>query len=294
MALGGDLRLNRLDLDPYLPSVRGRAAVRDLAKTPLTPVSHARELTVDGRLRVDSLHLRGVRAHHLETRLQVEKGHVRLHPLKAPLFQGAYRGDLRVDASGTVPRLTVDERARGLQVGPLQRDLLGEVMVTGTARMDLALRARGRTLGDVLRSLSGRGAYGLEEGEVMGMGLRQRVLEAVNPFGDGEEGGVRTWIHALHGSLEIREGRAYSNDLEALVDLVHVAGHGYVAPGERRRMDYRLDMALRGEAEGIPDLVDGLVVPVRFHGPLAQPEVELKVGEALKGELDPDLEDSGR
>ncbi|MFA9461623.1 AsmA family protein [Thiohalorhabdus methylotrophus] len=288
--IGFDFHVNGLDLDAYLPRLQSAAPwPAGVAAAILTevPVRTLRGLTLGGRLRVDGLRAGGVRMERLRASLHAARGRLRVESMHARLYRGRYRGRLQGDVTGRKPRLALQERISGVQVGPLQRDVAGKVLVDGVARLDLDLEARGRTPAEMVRTLEGTGGYLLREGNLVGLDLIERVRSYLSPLGGSGPagGGAGTRFRSLQGTLEVRDGRIHSRDLKAMAALFRADGSGYVDLPEGH-LDYALDLALRGKDEALPALLNGLVIPLRLHGPLADPRVDVQLGDMLGVGLD--------
>ncbi|HKJ87966.1 MAG TPA: AsmA-like C-terminal region-containing protein, partial [Gammaproteobacteria bacterium] len=270
------LHLNGIDMDRYLGrrgTVKPWPGAAVVAGLPRLPPRVLRNWGLQGRLRVDELRSGGMRLSRLQASLAGDRGHLRIHPLRARLYDGTYRGDLRLDASGKTPRFSAREAVRGLHLAPLARDLTGRVGLTGTARLDLTYRGAGHSPRGILASLEGSGRYRLRDGEILGWNPATWIPGV--PSTGGRKG--RTPLHSVRGSLKIHQGRARSDDLEARSDLFRAKGRGFVdLVGER--MDYRLRLALRKDAEGVPGFLKGVALPIRVHGPLDNPDVNIRLG----------------
>ena len=61
------------------------------------------------------------------------------------MYQGGYEGDIKLDVRGKQPKISMNEKLQGVQVGPLLKDLNGEDTLSGTANGDATLVTTGHT-----------------------------------------------------------------------------------------------------------------------------------------------------
>ncbi len=196
-----DLTVDRMDVDRYLPAAAPGAPPPAAAGA--LPVKTLRGLDIDGRLRAGALRYAGLDLAKVDVGVKAKDGLLRLDPLKADLFGGSYAGNIRVDARGETPVMTLDERvtqvdaaallaALGVSTAPL--DLSGgrsNLSVKGTVAtdpagrrvrasgLDVDARVGGRSFagGPVLVGLTGDIAVDLEKHQAALEGVRARVAE---------------------------------------------------------------------------------------------------------------------
>jgi AsmA protein len=162
-----DLKAGAVDADRYLPprSAKPEAATAGAAMA-LLPVDTLRALDLDGRLEVAQLKFSNLRLNNVTLVAKGKDGLVSLHPLSAKLYRGAYSGNINVDARGKQPRLSLDERLTGIQVGPLLKDLRGSAPVTGRADLSARLTASGADQKALQRSANGNARFAVVDGTV--------------------------------------------------------------------------------------------------------------------------------
>ncbi len=304
-SLAFDLHADRLDLDAYLPpQAEGGAgggspgAAAGAGATQL-PVEMLRGLDVDGRLRIDWLRAYQIRSEDVEVEISGKDGALRVHPARARLYEGRYQGDIRIDARGERPQVSMDERLTGVQVGGLVHDLTGQDRLSGTAQGRATLSASGRTVEALRRSLDGELAFELTDGAVKGINMAHLIraaqarLEGRAPPPAAAE---QTDFTELRASARVREGVVH-DALEGKSPLLRVDGEGRVDL-VRQRVDYRLKAVVVGTLEGqggraLAEL-KGVPIPVRVSGPFADPKIELDLAaaitEAQKQKLEKKLE----
>jgi AsmA protein len=284
-----DLAVNGMDVDRYLPPPAEDEGESAAAATPgeaagagaaQLPMDLLRALDIRGELDVGRLRVSGLRLSDIRMAVDGRDGRIRIHPLSARLYEGRYAGDVRLDASGEVPRIALDERLAGVALGPLLNDAVGKAHLTGTAdiQANLAFRAAAETRA-MLRSLNGQARFALRDGTVAGVDLGRALAAAHQAAGKGGDSGTR--FQELSGSADIDNGRLRSDDLRLQSDLATLAGKGHLDLAEAR-VDYRLTADIGPGAAGAIKELRGLQVPVRITGPAASPRVRVDLAEALK------------
>ncbi|MGB8692265.1 MAG: AsmA family protein, partial [Steroidobacteraceae bacterium] len=133
-ALSFDLKLDRLNADRYLPPAPAGAGAGGGGKSssgaaapsaPIAvPVELLRSLNAHGTLNVGAAVFAGVQYSNLRIGVNAAGGRLRVFPSEAQMYGGQYLGDISIDASGRIPRLSFDEHLTGIDFAPLLKDKL--------------------------------------------------------------------------------------------------------------------------------------------------------------------------
>ena len=132
-AIRYSLNIDAIDADRYLPRTSKKPVATPGAAAAAVPVETLRALNVEGELRIGKLKISNLRLSNVHLTTKAKDGVIALHPAGADLYQGVYAGNIRIDASGKQPKLSVNETLTGVQAGPLLKDLQGQAVVTGVA-----------------------------------------------------------------------------------------------------------------------------------------------------------------
>ena len=294
-ALRFDLALDTIDLDRYLPPETPAAedvevgALDDIA----VPAELVRGLDLEGKLAIGDLRVAGLESQEIRATVKAQGGLLRVNPASAKLYGGAYTGDVTLDARGDTPRMSMNERLRGVQAGPLFEDLFGNARITGVADLRAELTAAGATIGEMRPTLSGNVSFGFADGAVQGFDLWHLVRDAravlrreTRPVHKGEQ---ETEFGSLSGSGVVRNGVLQNDNLRAELPFMTVTGAGKVNVVDEA-IDYTLRVTLH-DRPGVDDPaalreLKGRAIPVRIEGPLDELSYRVDIAAALKEELE--------
>jgi AsmA protein len=252
------------------------------------PLELLRSLDIDGHLRIGRVKVMNLTTEAIDTTLKAEDGNFRLHPLSAKLYQGGYRGDLRLNVQGDTPKLAMNESLSGVQAGPLLKDFLGKDYVTGKANVAAKLTAEGIEPTAIRKSLNGSGNFSFVNGQIKGLNIGQRIREAYALYQrqpKPTEETKQTDFSRLSGSFTVTNGLVKTRDLSARSPLFQVEGKGS-ADLVRERLDMRLDTTVvsdirdaTGERSGE---LTGEVIPITIKGRFDDPAIGVDVASVLK------------
>ena len=304
------LALDALDLDRYLPAP-GEEAAPPAAEAPTAPGGTARggaspgaaaaagagqlpletlrALDLEGGIDIGRLQAMGLESRDIHLSARAEGGRVRLHPLRAALYEGRYAGDVRLDFTGATPGISMDESLSGVQIGPLLQDLQGKDLVRGTAELSAKLTAQGLEPDAVRKTLNGEAKFSVEDGALTGVNIAQLIREAYARYRGQpvpkEEGPRETDFTSLSGSASIVNGLVTNRDLAAASPLLRVDGRGEVNLVSER-IDYVADIVLVKSLEGQQgrelEALKGLLIPLQIKGTLSDPGFQLDVDRVLR------------
>src|SRR5690606_29938363 len=117
------LALDQIDADRYLPPAAEEQQQAPDAQTPLDQVEIPAELVrghdVVGSLTIGRLKAFDFNSSDVKLGVTAQNDKLRIHPAEAKFYGGGYRGDIRVDASGKVPALSVNEHVDRVDLAPL-------------------------------------------------------------------------------------------------------------------------------------------------------------------------------
>ena len=164
-----DLAGDSIDLTRYMAPAVEPGAEAGAETVPVEiPVDLIRSLNARGKLTMNEARLAAIRFGDIELGVVAKDARLRMQPIHASLFGGTYEGDVRIDASGATPVLSVNEAIRGVDVGELAKAMFGKDNVSGSIEGTFALTGKGADLDAVQRSLGGNVSFDLKDGAFEG------------------------------------------------------------------------------------------------------------------------------
>ena len=141
------LDIDKIDLDRYLaaPVQAGDTTTRAVDEFEI-PAQSLRDLNVNGTLKIGELTMSGIESNNVRVTLAANNGAVRVHPVSAKLYGGSYTGDIRIDASGEVPVMSLNEQFNNVDFGALSLALADSQQLTGRVTGSLVMTATGHNL----------------------------------------------------------------------------------------------------------------------------------------------------
>jgi AsmA protein len=294
-ALRFDLEIDRIDADRYLPPAAEAEKQKTTEKAPPTeiPVEALRKLNARGQLVIGEAIFAGMTFSKLRLGLNARDGRVRFNPAEASMYGGRYRGDIGVDATRDVARVSLDEHVSGVDFAPLFKDLFETDRVSGKGGANVKLTGAGRNTDELMRTLDGAVDFNVADGALEGADLwyeirRARAVLKQQPIPQ-REGPPRTTFSALTGTGVMKDGVLANKDLNIAMQYLRVTGQGAVdIPNDA--LDYVLvAKVLKIPREGadaaqMQDLVDA-EIPVKVTGSLTDPKVRPDIEGYLKGKV---------
>lgn len=297
-----DLAVDQINLDGYMaPPVdtvsRDTAPEDDFE----IPVDTIRTLNARGSFTIDRALLSGLEFTDLELGLNASGGKLRLNPLAAKLYDGTYSGDVRIDASGDVPSISVDEKLQGVNLNPLVRSMFEVDNVTGTINGSFALRGSGRNLAAIRQDLDGNMSIELKDGAWEGTDVwhQLRTARAMFRREPAPEPRVpaRTEFTSVSATGTVTDGIFENDDLMIQLPFLQLTGKGFIdLPAGH--VDYGVQARVLDKPELMPgvseeELADftATVVPVRISGPLASPNVRPDIEGVFRQQVEGAIEE---
>jgi AsmA protein len=261
-ALHGTLKIDRLDLNPYLATAHKRPGARHADHGwSLEPVnlSLLKEADAELTLSVGALRLRSLRLGQTTLNLSQEDGRVtaRLDPIS--LYGGAGHAVLTVDGNGAVPQFRNTLQFDRIAILPFLEDTLGVDHIQGTGALRLDVSAEGDNAFDVMHTLAGKGSIAVGRGRIRGADLGEVARTIATLLGERATGDIAgTDFDDLGGSFAIAHGVLATHDVHLTGTLLSMTGAGTVDIGGRA-LDLRLTpkASVRGVGIGIPFRVKG-------------------------------------
>jgi len=291
-----DLTIDALNADRYLAPNKMLPPTGDDGKQREAPteipVETLRALHLEGRTRFGRLTINKLQLADVDVTTSADAGRVRLEPLAATLYGGAFRGGLRIDATGPRTRVVLDQAFSRVNFGALLTDLAAVKNITGTMSLKLDGAAAGTTNDELLENLDGNLSFSLADGLYKGMDVWYEIRRAHallrRTAPPARSGPRETPIKLLDLVGKISNGELRTERFSAEIPFLRVSGAATVNL-PKSTLDSDLT-ALVFEKPVFPgdnslaDLVD-VRIPLTVSGPIANPKVRVDLSKMVKGAL---------
>lgn len=272
-AIGFDLALDTLALDRYLPPVNN-SKMQTLASpgaalaagAAALPVETLRKLNADGQVTLGKLTVRGVDLQGVKLKLTAKDGKVATQQSVNTFYQGAYSGNLNVDARNKKPVIALNEQLTKVQLEPWLKGLFKKP-ITGQLTASAQLQAQGSNADELKSTLSGHVDVSLKDAVIKGVNL-QKIIDNGKALikGTGLPTDIKddqTLFTQITGTAAINNGLVRNDDLVATAAKLHVDGKGS-ANIVNETLDYQVNARLPAQEAGqapSPPLVIAITGP---------------------------------
>ncbi|MEL7185738.1 MAG: AsmA-like C-terminal region-containing protein, partial [Pseudomonadota bacterium] len=265
------------------------------------PVDLIRTLKAAGTATLQRATLGAIVFEKIELGLNVDNNKLRLHPVSSDLFGGAYRGDVQIDASGSAPVLSVNERIENVNVGELAQAMFGVEKVTGTINGTFRLSGRGNNSLAIQESLAGEIGIDLADGAFHGTDVWYQLRRARSKLKNEPPPEPvlppKTDFSTASMSGTVTNGVVRNADLFAQLPYMQLTGTGDIDLVSAT-MDYVLQARILERPEFLGDVsqeeIDDFtsaVIPLRVTGPLASPNVKPDVERLIRDRVEEEIKD---
>lgn len=294
-AITYQLNIDNLDLDRYLPppspqskqAAAKRGAAPPAAAAVGIPVDTLRKLDVDGSIAIGKLKAYNIRSQDIKITTVAKHGNLRVHPATAKLYGGNYSGDVKIDARGREPLLSMNEKLSGVQAEPLFKDVAGKDILSGVANLTAQLTAKGAQPDAIKRTLNGLVTFSFANGAIKGVNIPlmiRRAVALINRQPTPPDEPAKTDFAELKGTATARNGLIENRDLVLQSPLLRVDGAGN-ANLVNEQVDYlikaKLVASLKGEGGSSMGKLAGVPIPIRVTGNFSQPKYSVDLQQIL-------------
>lgn len=314
------LALDSINADRYLePPAKGEgktvvtpdAAVAGAANS--LPVEQLRGLKIKGELSAGALQISGAKMKNVKFAIDAAKGLIKLDPLAAQLYEGAYKSAVVVDARGKQATLALNSQLDKVQIAPLLKDTANNESLSGAVSFDAALKAAGGDGPHIKQSLGGNGHYAIDNGVFRGVDA-VAILRAVEQIIECKcvvpvPKGGQTQFKSLTGTLAVKNGVVRNDDLLMAGEGFTIKGKGMLVNLNDNSIKYDLSLGVTEQRTATATntfKLGGYQVPIACRGQVDSPsclpdfghilgdvvkdaakkKIEKAVGKKLKGIID--------
>jgi AsmA protein len=295
-----NLRMDQITIDDYLPADNADASANTSSPS-ATPVGKLDFGHLQGEMRLDEARFAGARLHNTQLKLVTNGGRLEITPMRADFYKGLLNTQVLVDANAPKNKVTLKTLAKGIQVGPLMKDVAGNEWLKGLGSLTIDVALDDPFAAKPLKTTHGQIAYELSDGAIYGLDLMATIKEAVNTLqqlrGADAKGkkdqnisstaagkGKKTEFARILFRGDIDKGILTSRDISVQTPFLQVGG--------QLRIDLdamTIDGVIEPMLTAIPeDWVASkyrpllqLPIPVRLSGSLMEPTVRIDLAKLL-------------
>ena len=270
-----DVKLDRINLDRYLPAPAegkgsGESGQVEPKRTDYAPL---RKLVLAGSVQVGSFTVKKAKLENLHLKVSGKNGVFLLDPVTAKLYQGTLTTKASLDVSQDIPKTSVSLEAKGIQGGPLVKDLTAKDFIEGVGKIDAVIGMAGAGPDTIKRSLNGKGEFLFRDGAIKGIDLAGMVRNVKATFDLAKAGErPRTDFSEFVIPFTITHGIVTTTQAALTSPLVRLLAAGKANLVDQT-LDFRVEPKFVATLKGQGDTKErkGIAVPVLVRGTFSSP-----------------------
>ncbi len=299
-----DLAADSIDLNRYMaPAGDATATGASAADAPVEiPADLIRAVNARGNLTLEQATMGAMQFQNVVVVLNAANDSLRIHPISAEFFDGTYSGDIRINAAGSVPVLSVNEQISNVSLTSLGRAMFEVDKLTGTIDGSFQLSGRGNDMAQIQRTLRGDMSFTLKDGTWEGIDVWHELRRARAIFRQEAPPEpvlpARTRFSEVRATGKVTDGVLRNDDFFAELPFMRLNGHGSVNM-PAASIDYSLSARVFDRPEFMQDVspkeledLTRVAIPLRITGPLASPKIGIDLEELLEDQIREELEDT--
>lgn len=297
-----DLAGDAIELARYMaPVTESDATERSEAVAVEIPTDLIKPLNARGKISLKTASLGNIVFENINLGLNSSKGKMRIFPISSDLFDGTYKGDVRIDVSGNTPRLSFDEKIAGVDLAKIAKAMFDQSNITGLIDGSFTLSGVGKDTVALQKTLSGNMVLQLKDGAYEGTDVWYELRKA-RALLKGEAPPepklpAKTEFSSVRVSGVVKNGIMQSDDLLAELPFMRLTGRGRVdIPAAM--VDYQMTARVLERPELLHDATPEEIeefteveIPLKVSGPLASPKIEPDLEKLLMDRVEEEIKD---
>jgi AsmA protein len=297
-----DLAGDAIELARYMaPVSESDATDRSEAVAVEIPTDLIKPLNARGKISLKTASLGNIVFENINLGLNSSKGKMRIFPISSDLFDGTYKGDVRIDVSGNTPRLSFDEKIAGVDLAKIAKAMFDQSNITGLIDGSFTLSGVGKDTVALQKTLSGNMVLQLKDGAYEGTDVWYELRKA-RALLKGEAPPepklpAKTEFSSVRVSGVVKNGIMQSDDLLAELPFMRLTGRGRVdIPAAT--VDYQMTARVLERPELLHDATPEEIeefteveIPLKVSGPLASPKIEPDLEKLLMDRVEEEIKD---
>lgn len=292
-----DLSADSINVDRYMAPADEDASNTTAAEDDIEiPVDLIRAFNANGSAKLERAYLSGMTFENMVLGLNSANGQLRMHPISADLFDGSYNGDVRINAAGNTPSISVNENIAGVQLAPLAKAMFEQENITGTIEGSFKLSGSGNNLAAIRRDLDGSMTFSMADGAWEGTDVWHQLRSAYALFKQRPAPEprlpARTEFSNVRATGTVSDGVFRNNDLLAELPFLQMTGSGTVDLAAAE-VEYSMQARVLEQPEFIDAASEAelkdftkAVIPLSITGPLADPRIRPDIEAMLRAEVE--------
>lgn len=280
-----NVNLDRMDLDRYLPPRKKTDPAAapgggDSTQPPKEGRSPLKTLSLKGTAKIGRLKAALAQFENIHLTISGEKGMFRIDPLTLDLYKGKVRMEGSSDFREDVPKTGFSLQVRGVQAGPLLKDVADKDFLEGGTSADITMKLTGTDAVQIRRSLNGNGNILFTDGAIKGIDLTQMTQNVKTAFGvlQKTETAPRTDFSELKADFTVGEGVFKIPQAAFLSPLLRATASGQ-ADLSTQTLDFQLypkfvkSLKGKGDDKTQPGFMVPVLISGTFSAPTFQPDI---------------------
>lgn len=292
-----DLAGDSIDIARYMaPPSDAATSEAGGTETVEIPAELIRPLNARGKLAIAQASLGDIVFENVTVGVNSADGVLRIHPIAADFFDGGYRGDIRINAAGDVPSISVNESIKDVNLADMAKAVLKVENITGMVNGTFSLGGRGADMNAIRRDLDGNMSLELMDGAWEGVDVWYQMRKAralIKGEAEPEAPATpRTQFSSMKATGVVTNGVMQNDDFFAELPFMQVTGRGTVNFVEAR-VDYSVTGRVLEKPEFVTDVSQeelddftSAVIPFKISGPLAGPSIRPDLEAMLKDRVE--------
>lgn len=300
------LQLGTLNVDDFVleaepaeesASTDAAATTAALNSTPVD-VSALNSMNAKMAITAERFMASGMQASNFVLNAALKNGLLNVSQMDLDLYEGKLAAVATINAGKTPAAFTWQHQLSGVNAEPMQEDVMEKAYIAGTAQMNTEISTRGATVGELKKSMSGKGSLEFANGAIKGINIAGALRKALakykkQPLPEEDAEVLDTDFSSATASFTINQGQLNNPDMLVESPLIRITGAGDVNLVDET-LDYRakpvIVASLEGQGGRSLDDLDGLPIPVRCTGALAEPDCRTDFSGMLKDQAKAALE----
>jgi AsmA protein len=298
--------LDQIDLNRYRsarlsqkPGIRSKSKGIQTSKQRTSPFKRnyynpLRQLALEGYLAVGKVKIKNTVIKNIKATVAAKNGVLHFAPISLQLSGGDLAASGSVNLRKKAPESHLRLYTKGIQLGPLLKDIWQKDYLEGTVNSKITLRMTGHNAIQIKKSLSGKGDIRIDNGAIIGIDLLTMIRNVAGSYdvSKSAENKPRTPFTRFLVPFSITRGIVYSHKAALASSQVRINATGK-ADIFKERLDIRLE-PIKATSNKEKNKGSELWVPMRIFGSFSEPEFKPDLKSIVKENLSKKIIESSK